>query len=368
MVYPYYGIEEDHAHMGGGDTRKLGKRELEKEVIGSKVYLEIDNRQCVQNSNDCFSRTDLAASYLAAEYLKADLPYPIFAVSSFTGALCMENIDDCIPKRCHHGVCKDGIATFTCECFPGYMGRICSEQVKECYSDPCQNGGHCVDLVNGYQCNYSLFLSASVPQAHTVCCATLGWITVPLSPAFTEGVSRNKTGQLCTDDVDECRLQPNTCQNGGTCSNTVGGYSCVCVNGWSGLDCSENIDDCALHPCLTGVCQDRVASFFCSCPFGKTGLLCHVDDACISNPCRAGSQCDTNPVNGKFNCNCPSGYKGNTCNDDIDECTIGEGRRHTLNSVLLCHTAAQVRLPSHLPTVPDPSSGLVSALASPAPS
>ncbi|KAF5891228.1 neurogenic locus notch protein 2-like, partial [Clarias magur] len=51
-------------------------------------------------------------------------------------------------------------------------------------------------------------------------------------------------------------------------------------------------------------------------------LLCHIDDACISNPCREGSQCDTNPVNGKFNCNCPFGYKGNTCNDDVNECTI----------------------------------------------
>ncbi|KAF5891227.1 neurogenic locus notch protein 2-like, partial [Clarias magur] len=72
-------------------------------------------------------------------------------------------------------------------------------------------------------------------------------------------------------DVDECRLQPNTCQNGGTCSNTPGGYTCVCVNGWSGPDCSENIDDCAAGPCSAGsTCIDRVASFFCSCPFGKT--------------------------------------------------------------------------------------------------
>ncbi len=54
------------------------------------------------------------------------------------------------------------------------------------------------------------------------------------------------------------------------------------------------------------------------------GLLCHIDDACTSNPCKMGAQCDTNPVNGRFNCNCPSGYKGSTCADDIDECVIGE--------------------------------------------
>ncbi len=54
------------------------------------------------------------------------------------------------------------------------------------------------------------------------------------------------------------------------------------------------------------------------------GLLCHIDDACTSNPCKMGAQCDTNPVNGRFNCNCLSGYKGSTCADDIDECVIGE--------------------------------------------
>lgn len=80
------------------------------------------------------------------------------------------------------------------------------------------------------------------------------------------------TGQHCTEDVNECRLQPNTCQNGGTCSNLIGSYQCVCVNGWSGADCSENIDDCATAACSPGsTCIDRVASFVCLCPHGKTG-------------------------------------------------------------------------------------------------
>lgn len=80
------------------------------------------------------------------------------------------------------------------------------------------------------------------------------------------------TGQHCTEDVNECRLQPNTCQNGGTCSNLIGGYVCVCVNGWSGFDCSENIDDCATAACSPGsTCVDRVASFVCLCPHGKKG-------------------------------------------------------------------------------------------------
>lgn len=81
------------------------------------------------------------------------------------------------------------------------------------------------------------------------------------------------TGQLCTEDVDECQLMPNACQNGGTCHNTFGSYQCVCVNGWTGDDCSENIDDCASAACHHGsTCHDRVASFFCECPHGRTGI------------------------------------------------------------------------------------------------
>lgn len=81
------------------------------------------------------------------------------------------------------------------------------------------------------------------------------------------------TGQLCTEDVDECQLMPNACQNGGTCHNTFGSYQCVCVNGWTEDDCSENIDDCASAACHQGsTCHDRVASFYCECPHGRTGI------------------------------------------------------------------------------------------------
>jgi len=79
------------------------------------------------------------------------------------------------------------------------------------------------------------------------------------------------TGTYCTEDVNECTVS-NPCQNGGTCENRFGGFYCVCVSGWTGFDCSVNIDDCADRPCYNGgTCHDRVASFYCECPRGKTG-------------------------------------------------------------------------------------------------
>lgn len=62
------------------------KRELQSqpEVIGSIVYLEIDNRLCSQDSDDCFRTAESAADYLGA-LSATDLlrfPYPLKSVRS----------------------------------------------------------------------------------------------------------------------------------------------------------------------------------------------------------------------------------------------------------------------------------------------
>ena len=53
------------------------------------------------------------------------------------------------------------------------------------------------------------------------------------------------------------------------------------------------------------------------------GLLCHLDDACASDPCHVGAICDTSPIDGTYICSCPSGFKGVDCTQDVDECEEG---------------------------------------------
>uniref|UniRef100_A0A8C1WMA3 Notch receptor 3 n=1 Tax=Cyprinus carpio TaxID=7962 RepID=A0A8C1WMA3_CYPCA len=213
-------------------------------------------------------------------------------LAGYSGRTCEIPTQPCAPSQClNGGTChQTGDHTYDCACLPGFKGHNCEENVDDCPGNKCMNGGICVDGVNTYNCQ-------CLPE----------W-----------------TGQYCAEDVNECLMQPNACHNGGTCFNTIGGHTCVCVNGWTGDDCSENIDDCATAVCFNGAtCHDRVASFFCECPVGKTGLLCHLDDACVSNPCNEGAVCDTNPLNGRAICTCPAGFVGGACNQDMDECSIG---------------------------------------------
>ena len=63
------------------------------------------------------------------------------------------------PKACEAKPCKNAAVcmdnadgSFACECTPGYEGVHCEKDTDDCAHDPCDNGGKCVDEVNGYSC------------------------------------------------------------------------------------------------------------------------------------------------------------------------------------------------------------------------
>lgn len=76
---------------------------------------------------------------------------------------------------------------------------------------------------------------------------------------------------------------------------------------------------CASGPCLNGgTCQDLFNKFGCACDSGWEGELCETDtDDCASQPCLHGNCKD---YLAGFECRCHDGFAGTFCEDDLDEC------------------------------------------------
>lgn len=127
-----------------------------------------------------------------------------------------------------------------CICPPEWEGTTChlAKQTK-CRSNPCLNGGTCVNTGDYYQC---------------IC---------------RDGFE----GNHCQDDVNDCIPQP--CYNGGKCIDGVNWFLCECALGFTGPDCRININDCASNPCgYGGTCIDGIGDFRCICPPGRSGKIC----------------------------------------------------------------------------------------------
>ena len=78
-----------------------------------------------------------------------------FCSEGYTGETCEILINDpCENSPCQNsGTCVVESGTdFSCICADGFMGSDCGIDIDECATEPCLNGGSCVDGVNGFSC------------------------------------------------------------------------------------------------------------------------------------------------------------------------------------------------------------------------
>ena len=69
----------------------------------------------------------------------------------------------------------------------------------------------------------------------------------------------------------ECSLD---CQNGGKCIEETDVYRCRCPEGYLGIYCETEINECDSNPCVHGNCSDMINAFSCNCSAGFVGLHC----------------------------------------------------------------------------------------------
>ncbi|KAM8858815.1 fibulin-7 isoform 3-T3 [Spinachia spinachia] len=145
-------------------------------------------------------------------------------------------------------------------CFPGYhlagsatrvcrhngtwtgIGAVCND-ISECASNPCQNGGTCVEGVNQYKCTCPQNWSGSLCQHQTqtdvnecevyrldrggkLCAHECVNVPGSYHCACPTGYKLLPDGRSC-EDVDECLTQQHNCSRGTTCINTGGDFLCV---------------------------------------------------------------------------------------------------------------------------------------------
>ncbi len=78
----------------------------------------------------------------------------------------------------------------------------------------------------------------------------------------------------------------NQCMNDADCIvDGQNNFHCMCRNGFTGVRCETNVDECALEgnaACAGGSCIDQINGYICSCPNNAVGLTCQ---STIQNPC-----------------------------------------------------------------------------------
>uniref|UniRef100_A0A1B6EBE4 Cubilin n=1 Tax=Clastoptera arizonana TaxID=38151 RepID=A0A1B6EBE4_9HEMI len=192
----------------------------------------------------------------------------------------------------------------------------------DCLNNPCQNGGTCYDLINGFHC---------------ICLPS--W-----------------EGKFCDNDVNECNNFAGTdlgCQNNAECVNYRGGYECRCAQGWYGVHCTRRTFDCtkssSAEMCGNGFCVnsgDNGNGFLCVCNEGWTkdnfGKCTKDVNECESKQplCSQDPIVHCTNIPGSFACGkCPEGYSGNGhyCTD-VDECADNNGGCSNLPKVKCINT------------------------------
>ena len=128
------------------------------------------------------------------------------------------------------------------------------------------------------------------------------------------GCIEGYTGSNCSENINNC--DPNPCENGASCKDEVADYSCLCLDGYTGKNCSTDINDCDPNPCENGAsCRDEVADYSCLCLSHYTGKNCSTGFGdCYPNPCT----CRSMYIDGS--CICPDKHYGLNCSFNTDGC------------------------------------------------
>ncbi|BFZ22776.1 hypothetical protein BsWGS_25813 [Bradybaena similaris] len=229
----------------------------------------------------------------------------------WTGADCSTDVDECHTSayKCpEHSDCMNTPGAYVCVCNVGYKMNATQQSCQECgqwkFGDNCSETCNC-NKTNTNSCN----------STDGTCSCRHGW-----------------TGADCSTDVDECHTSAYKCPEHSDCMNTPGAYVCVCNVGYKmdatqqscqecgqwkfGDNCSET---CNCNKTNTNSCNSTDGT--CSCRHGWTGADCSTDvDECHTSAYKCPEHSDCMNTPGAYVCVCNVGYKMDATQQSCQEC------------------------------------------------
>ncbi|KAI3382076.1 hypothetical protein SNEBB_000637 [Seison nebaliae] len=282
--------------MNGGSGRYDGRKDEEY----CDCLAEFIGKNCDQRKSPCFSNPCRNGKCFAFD---GNRQFLCSCTESFTGKLCETYISTtyCTKLNCINGWCEKD----ECRCFNNFIGKNCEKKKPKCDAFPCGNNGECIELSNDYKCKcFSGYTGKN-------CQSPISHIPVP-------------SCHICWMNVCGCSehvCQRNPCMNQGKCYPMHYSYRCDCPVGYTGRNCQTKIFQCSSDYCLHGgTCEQYYCQKRCFCVTPYYGVRCEkLMNPCASNPCNSKGKC-IDLFNGKFECQCTSGFGGKFCDKFYGGC------------------------------------------------
>ena len=290
--------------------------------------------------------------------------------SDWTGPLCEIPINQtagCLAEEpthpCqHNATCTEEDAGYNCDCAFGWVGKNCQYTMKDCaIQNPCDRG-ECKFQDNRISCECPRDAKYGQPFWQGSACSYEQLECNFDFERYHEGVAKHGepcSGHgLCTLNREaEERLNEWTCvcDNGyfgkrceilldtdnaclyygvmcvhGSCDHCAHADDCECRcdPGWSGMACSEEINECDINPCQHDApCMDQLDDFYCDCskiPGQYGGKYCEMQVTCAQHPCGEDEQnfCNDQSQNtmSSIQCMCSENWMGDRCEQQALTC------------------------------------------------
>ncbi|KAK3103621.1 hypothetical protein FSP39_020595 [Pinctada imbricata] len=224
-------------------------------------------------------------------------------LDTFTGTSCSQDVDECAenPAICASTTkyCENEIGDYQCFCYDGF----------EHVGDACVDVDECSSIVTNV-----------CPIGKSTCENNQGNYTCVCNQGYIQN------GPYACTDIDECSQNSHGCEQG--CTNVPGSYNCICEAGFQinndRKTCTKVSDPCPAYSSLTCSygCRMNGNNPECFCQSGYTlttdSQTCIDVNECSDNSlnlCGVPENCVNTP--GGHNCSCNAGFKlendGRTC-------------------------------------------------------